>query len=323
METTQSSSLKALAIRLGRYPEVGALVGFLAVFLGFAIFAEHFVTLGNLSGVLTIAAELGIVAIGTTFLMISGEFDLSVGSVLGVGAMSFALMAKGGWPHLVALVLSLLLCAAIGWLNGTIVIQTRIPSFIVTLGTMMFWRGVLLAITGGFPIAYGGKSWLLFALGGRFLGGFHTSFFWFIAIATALSVVLTQTRYGNGVFATGGNPGAARAMGVNVNRIKLTNFMLASTLAGLAGIIQFSRFASVDPLRGVEWEMQAITASVIGGTLLTGGYGSVIGTVLGVLLVGMVRSGLVLAGAPAYWYRAFIGVILIIAVIINVKIRGR
>ncbi|RMF29097.1 MAG: ABC transporter permease, partial [Chloroflexi bacterium] len=145
----------------------------------------------------------------------------------------------------------------------------------------------------------------------------------FVLIVLIFQVVLTQTRYGNGVYATGGDPGAARALGVNVARTKIINFVLSAMLAALAGIIQFSRFKSVDPLRGQEWELQAIAAAVIGGTLLTGGYGSILGTALGVMLVGMVRSGLVLAGAPAYWYRAFIGVILIAAVIINVRIRGR
>ena len=272
---------------------------------------------------MTIAAELGIVAVGITFLMIAGEFDLSVGSVLGVGAMAFALLAKAGWPHSLAFLISIGLAAIIGLINGLLVIQTRIPSFIVTLGTMMFWRGVLLAVTGGFPVVYEGGSWLLSALGGRFAGGFHTSLFWFVLIVLIFQVVLTQTRYGNGVYATGGDPGAARALGVNVARTKIINFVLSAMLAALAGIIQFSRFKSVDPLRGQEWELQAIAAAVIGGTLLTGGYGSILGTALGVMMIGMVRSGLVLAGAPAYWYRAFIGVILIAAVIINVRIRGR
>ena len=321
--SVRASTWRSLARQLSRYPEIGALAGFLAVFIGFSLFAERFLTLESLSGIMTIAAELGIVAVGITFLMIAGEFDLSVGSVLGVGAMAFALLAKVGWPHGPAFLLAMGLAGAIGLVNGLLVIQTRIPSFIVTLGTMMFWRGVLLAVTGGFPVVYEGDSWLLSALGGRFAGGFHTSLFWFILIVLIFQVVLTQTRYGNGVYATGGDPGAARALGVNVARTKLINFVLSAMLAALAGIIQFSRFKSVDPLRGQEWELQAIAAAVIGGTLLTGGYGSILGTALGVMMVGMVRSGLVLAGAPAYWYRAFIGVILIAAVIINVKVRGR
>jgi len=318
---TRVSFLQSLIRRLPRAPELGALAGFLAVFIGFSIFAEHFLTIECLSGVLTIAAELGIVAIGVTFLMISGEFDLSVGSVLGVAAMAFALLAKANVPHAIALIIALSFAALIGLLNGLIVVWTRVPSFIVTLGSMMFWRGVLLAVTGGFPVAYGGYSTLMYALSGRTTVGFHMSAPWFGAFVLMLGVVLTRTRYGNRVFAAGGNPEAARALGVNVRRIKITNFVLSALLAGFAGIVQFCRFGSVDPLRGSGIETEAIAASVIGGTLLSGGYGSVIGTCLGVLMVGMIRSGLVLAGAPAYWYRAFIGLILILAVILNTRIR--
>ena len=330
-ETVQASSRRptygprwALAIRLSgwrRYPEVGALAGFLAVFIGFSVAAPYFLTLDSLAGIMTIAAELGLVAVGVTMLMIAGEFDLSVGSVLGVSSMAFALMVRAGWPHLPAFGAALALAAAIGALNGWVVTRGRLPSFIVTLGSMMFWRGVLLAVTGGFPIAYEGKSSLMFALSGRLPGGFHASALWFLAVAGIATVVLTRTPFGNAVFAAGGNPQAARALGVEVDRVKRMGFVLTATLAALAGIIQFSRFGSVDPLRGEGVELEAIAAAVTGGTLLTGGYGSVIGTVLGALIVGMVRNGLVLAGAPAYWYRAFIGLVLVVAVIINLRIR--
>ncbi len=306
---------------LRRYPEVGALAGFLAVFLGFTIVAPYFLTLDSLAGIMTIAAELGLVAVGVTLLMIAGEFDLSVGSVLGVSAMAFALMVRAGVPHFLAFLAALSLAAAIGALNGWVVTRGRLPSFIVTLGSMMFWRGVLLAVTGGFPIAYEEKSFLMFALSGRLPGGFHASALWFLAVALIATVALTRTPFGNAIFASGGNPQAARALGVEVARVKQIGFILTAVLAALAGIIQFSRFGSVDPLRGEGVELEAIAATVTGGTLLTGGYGSVIGTVLGALIVGMVRNGLVLAGAPAYWYRAFIGLVLVGAVIINLRIR--
>jgi len=137
-----------------------------------------------------------------------------------------------------------------------------------------------------------------------------------------LAIILNRTPYGNRVFAAGGNKKVAKALGVNVNRVKLISFTLSGILAGFAGCVQFSRFGSVDALRGTGVELEAIASAVIGGTLLTGGYGSLVGTFFGALLIGMVRSGLVMAGAPAYWYRAFIGVILIIAVIINTKVRS-
>ncbi len=306
---------------LRRYPEVGALAGFLAVFLSFSIVAPYFLTLDSLAGIMTIAAELGLVAVGVTLLMIAGEFDLSVGSVLGVSSMAFALMVREGIPHLIAFLAAMGLAAVIGALNGWVVTRGRLPSFIVTLGSMMFWRGVLLAVTQGFPVSYEGQSVLMFALSGRLPGGFHASALWFLAVALIATVVLTRTSFGNAVFAAGGNPQAARALGVDVVRVKQAGFILTAVLAALAGIIQFSRFGSVDPLRGQGAELEAIAATVTGGTLLSGGYGSVIGTVLGALIVGMVRTGLVLAGAPAYWYQAFIGLVLVGAVIINLRIR--
>jgi simple sugar transport system permease protein len=255
--------------------------------------------------------------------MISGEFDLSVGSVLGVAAMVFALTAKAGWPLFLGWIFALLASAGIGFLNGFITVRTGIPSFITTLGTMMFWRGILLAVTGGFPVSYfpSRTPTMFFVLNGCFAGQFRTSALWFLGIILLLNVILVRTRYGNAVYATGGNRDAARVLGVATDKVKLVNFIISALLAGLAGCIQFARFLSVDPMRGQGLELEAIAAAVIGGTLLTGGAGNLIGTLFGVLLVGMVRSGLVQAGAPAYWYQAFVGVIVVVAVVVNTNLR--
>ncbi len=329
METTrrgrpQASPLRLFVAELQRYPEIGALAGFLVVFIGFAIFAEHFVTPANLAGILAVAAQLGIVAVGATFLMISGEFDLSVGSVIGVAAMATVMMFNAGVPQLLAVLIALALSALIGLVNGMIVIWMRIPSFIATLGAMMLWRGLIFAVTGGFPVRYRGYSTLMYALNGPLnKQGFRASAFWLATIVVAFTIVLTQTRYGNAVYATGGNPGSARALGVNVRQVKVINFVISAVLAGFVGILIFCRFKSSAPTYGQGMELEAIAASVIGGAMLTGGYGSVVGTLLGSLMMGMVAQGLVLAGAPTYWYQAFIGVILVIAVIINTKVRGK
>jgi simple sugar transport system permease protein len=144
-----------------------------------------------------------------------------------------------------------------------------------------------------------------------------------ILVTILFEIILSGTRYGNWVYATGGNSAVARALGVNVDRVKLFNFMISGLLAGLGGCISFGRFRLVDPTLGMGMELETITAAVIGGTLLTGGYGSIVGAFIGAFLVGMVRTGLILAGAPAYWYRAFIGIVLVIAAIINIKIKKR
>ena len=316
-------SLETFLTWLRRHPEFGAFAGTIVVFLGFSITATRFLTLDSFAGILTVAAELGIVAAGITFLMISGEFDLSVGSVLGVAAMIFALTVKAGWPVIGSWIVALLASASIGLVNGLIVTKTGIPSFITTLGAMMFWRGILLAVTKGFPIQFFPKTLppMFFALNGRFVGQFRTSALWFLGIILLINLILVRTRYGNAVYATGGNRDAARVLGVATDKVKLINFVISAVLAGLAGCIQFARFLSIDPTRGVGLELEAIAAAVIGGTLLTGGAGNLVGTLFGVLLVGMVRSGLVQAGAPAYWYQAFVGLIVVVAVIVNTRLR--
>lgn len=304
-----------------RHPEFGAAAGTLLVFIGFSFTATGFLSWDSLAGVLTVAAELGIVAAGITFLMVAGEFDLSVGSSLGTAAMILALTLRAGWPHVIGLLAALVTSAGIGVMNGIITTKTGIPSFITTLGTMMFWRGILLAVTGGFPVTYWEPSGLFTILNSRFIGQFRTSALWFLGVVLLLNLILTRTRYGNAVYATGGSKEAARVLGVRVDRVKIINFVVSAVLAGLAGCIQLARFRSVDPMRGVGLELEAIAAAVIGGTLLTGGAGNLVGTLFGVLLIGMVRAGLVQAGAPGYWYQAFVGLILVVAVLVNTRLR--
>jgi simple sugar transport system permease protein len=306
---------------LKKFPGLEALAGLVVLFIVFSFTATRFLTLESLAGIVTVASELGIVACGVTILMISGEVDLSVGSVFGFSAMIFASLSSVGFYPFIGFLIALLVACIIGLGNGLITVRFRIPSFITTLGTMMLWRGVLLAWTGGFGARYTGKSVFLNFLNGQFLGEFRASALWFIFLIAVFSFILTKTPYGNFVYATGGNREAARLLGIPVDRVKVINFMIVAVLSGLAGCIQFARFASVDPLRGQGMELEAIAATVVGGTLMSGGQGSLIGTLFGVLLIGMVRSGLVMSGAPAYWYQAFIGVILIVAVIINTKLR--
>ena len=209
-------SLETFLTWLRRHPEFGAFAGTVVVFIGFSITATRFLTPDSFAGILTVASELGIVAAGITFLMISGEFDLSVGSVLGVAA-------------------------------SLIVTKTGIPSFITTLGAMMFWRGILLAVTKGFPIQFFPKTLppMFFALNGRFVGQFRTSALWFLGIVLLINLILVRTRYGNAVYATGGNRDAARVLGVATDKVKLVNFVISAVLAGLAGCIQFARFLSI------------------------------------------------------------------------------
>ncbi len=259
-------------------------------------------------------------AIGVAFLMIAGEFDLSVSSVYAFSGFLFVTLANK-YNSPLAFVITLAIAAFIGFCNGIITLRARIPSFIATLGMMLLLRGSLLAVTGGESVSYSSDA-IMPTILTRFIGfGFRPSHIWFLALTLIFSIILTNTRYGNWVFATGGNREVARAMGVNTNKVKVTNFMLSALMASLSGCIVISRFKLANASFGTGMELEAIASAVIGGTFLTGGYGTIIGVFFGALLMGMMRTGLVMIGAPAYWYQAFVGAILIIAATINLKLR--
>jgi simple sugar transport system permease protein len=304
-----------------RMKELGAVAGLLLVMLAFSLLSDRFLTASNMVNVFTVTSELGIIAVGVCFLMIAGEFDLSVSSVFAIAPMVGALVASAGAPLFVGILVGLLVAAVIGFINGQLVLRTGVPSFIVTLGGMMFYRGVILAVSRGFPVDYLEPAPLMHFLGGRTTFGLRWSGVWFIVLVVLFQLILARTRYGNHVSAVGGNPGTAKAVGIDVWRVKLTNFVLCSMTAAMAGFMRFGRFRSVDPTSGQLMELEAIAACVIGGALLTGGYGSIVGAFLGAFLMGVMRSGLILAGAPPYWYQGFIGVVLVISVILNTRIR--
>jgi simple sugar transport system permease protein len=303
-------------------PEAGALAATVALFVFFAVWADQFLTTDSLASTLAIAAELGIVAMAVTLLMIAGEFDLSVGSVLGMSSVLVAYaMTELGLPAVAAVVCGLAGAAAIGLLNGLLVVWLRIPSFIVTLGALMFWRGVVSVITQGFPIDVPDSA-VLEPFSHRFANGFNASAFWFVGLAVVFAFLLGRAAFGNWILASGGNERAARGLGVPVDRVRVTLFVLTAVMAGLVGVMQAGRFGSVDANRGSGLELEAIAAAVIGGARLTGGFGSVIGTALGCLMIGMIRNGLALAGVASYWYTAIIGLLVVLAVVVN-QVAGR
>ena len=428
-----------------RFPESGAIFGFLAVLIFFIIATAlkdaPAITSGrSVASITTNAASQGIIAVGVTMLMISGEFDLSVGSTLGLSALMFIIAAEDGPAGIVeaitsiipfidgellvhnwgipghiepdglavlfSVLVSLITGALLGLINGLLLVVTRIPSFIVTLGTLYIYRSVMLNIIPGGTIARYTEAPLIWTLpsiviillilaaaavllillvpslrrnwfrlrenspteigttfrfglasvgvliivgialrlivyyaldapspvdtpffdimNGKFAfvnENFRAAIFWWLFMAGIFTIILTQTSYGNAVFAAGGNPEAARAQGINVSRVKVTNFMISGVLAAVAGITEASRFEVVEPLRGTGYELDVIAATVIGGTLLTGGYGSIVGTILGILIAFMLKSGLVLIDGPTEWYRGVLGIIMIVAVIINTNIR--
>jgi len=330
---SRATFLAQLRYRFADIPEVVSFVSLLTLFIFFSIAAGNFLTPMSIANILTFASITGIVVIGVSILMIAGEFDLSVGSNFAVASYVFVLSLKAGMNPILSMLTALLVSAGFGLINGLIVTRTGIPSFITTLGTMLAYRGIARAIGSGTFATYTGAPPALFGVLNAPLDAINqlfnpastlrVSIFWFILIAIVMQVILRRTRYGNWIFATGGNPGAALSQGVPTKWVKVSAFVLVGLLTGFASVIQLAYRLSVDPLRGVGMELIAVAACVIGGAQLSGGYGSVLGACVGMLLIQMLEQGLVLMHLPIEIFQAVTGLILIIAVISNTYLSGQ
>jgi simple sugar transport system permease protein len=322
--------LRRLLVR----PETGAVAGSIAVWIFFAIVAggSGFVSLLGASSYLSVSAELAIQAVPVALLMIGGEFDLSIGATAGACGMVIAILSTHyGFNVWWAIVASLIFAVLIGTLNGYLVMRTRLPSFIVTLGTAYILQGLTaglttritgLTVVNGVDQAPGFSS--AHAVFATALGGgqlFPIEMLWALALVVLATWLLLGTTFGNWIFGVGGDANAARNIGVPVTRVKILLFIGTALGSCLLGIIQTMTFTNADVLRGIGNEFFAIVAAVVGGVLLTGGYGSAIGAMFGALAFGIVEEGIVFAGVEAEWYRAVIGLILLLAVLLNSYVR--
>jgi len=270
--------------------------------------------------ILRVTPELGITAIGVTVLMICGEFDLSVGSILCFSSIVAAKLVSYGVNAFMAMTIVLALGASIGALNGVIVTKFHIPSFLVTLGTMMIWRGMVLLASKGFAVYFSpDEKCPIFAqmLGGTIKGIVPITVIWFLVVVLILWILTRYHKFGNWIYAVGGNKEATKLMGVNTDRVRIICFTIVGFLSSFSGIIQITRIKSAYPTQGIGMELQAITASVLGGTSLAGGSGNVVGSFIGAFIVQVINTGLVVMRAPAFWFQTFVGTLLIVVVIIN------
>jgi simple sugar transport system permease protein len=340
-----------------RRPELGAVAGLVLVIIFFLFTANS--SMFTLSGAMTIlapASQLGILAIAAALLMIGGEFDLSIGSMIAFTGLAFAaFLVDAHWPLSLAIVATLAFAAIVGAINGQLVILTRLPSFIVTLAFLFILRGLTLVglkfATGGSTqlrgvdevvqdgvvkslfsgVAFQGFfSWLAsqnliekFDTGLPKVSGVPVSIIWFIGFAIVATWVLLRTRVGNWIYAAGGDANAARNSGVPVARVKTGLFMLTACAAALVAILTVLDAGSTDARRGVQKEFEAIIAAVIGGCLLTGGYGSAIGAFVGAIIFGVVSIGLTYTTFDSDWFQVFLGAMLLIAVLFNNYIRRK
>ncbi|MCA3441035.1 MAG: ABC transporter permease [Rhodobacter sp.] len=307
-------------------PELASAMLLLVLVVLFQIRSEGvFLSVNNVRGFLGLLPETALVAVGVTLLMISGEFDLSVGSVFALMPMTMAVLVVAGWPFWAAVAVGLLLCAFIGFLNGWLTIRFDIPSFITTLGMLFIARSLTVVISGWFPprIKPGEvPSWIF--VGFLDDGGLiRASVLWFIAIAIVISLLLSRTNFGNWVRATGGFLPAASAMGIPTGKVKIACFMICSVLAGFAGMIQSLRLNSFLPSIGEGMELQAVAAAVIGGTSLAGGVGSIIGGLIGAILIRVIDNGMVMSQIDSNWFKFAIGALTIFAVVGNAWLRRR
>jgi len=314
--------MRKIAKALLSRPEISALVMLIVVVAGFQIVAPTFLSMGNLRVILGIAPELGLAALGVAILMISGEFDLSVGSVFALTPMLIVVLIGtagiGPWP---AMAIGLAFASLIGLFNGWVTLTFNIPSFVTTLGMLFIARSFTLVLSGGFPPPFPpGMPVDVFVVS---LGLIRASLLWYLGVALVLFFFLQRSNFGNWIFATGGSGQAASDMGINTRRVKMICFMLCSVLAGFAGIIQTLRLKASLPSLGLGLELEAIAAAVIGGCLLTGGVGSVVGAIIGALLIRSIDNGLIMARVDADYFKASIGALTIIAVILNTYIRRR
>jgi simple sugar transport system permease protein len=314
-------------------PELGAVAGAIAIFAFFAVIAgdDGFLTKQGAINYLEVAAQVGILAVAVTLLMIAGEFDLSVGSMIGAAGVLLALpVTELGWPLWLALIFTFAAAAGIGLINGMIVVRTGVPAFIVTLAALFILRGVTIGVTGlvtdstqvvGVTEALGDDP-LLPLFSGK-VGELPVSILWWLGLTVFGAWLLSQTRFGNWTFAAGGDAAAARSAGVPVRRVKVALFCATAVSAALVGVLVVLSTGSADVLGGDLKEFEAITAAVIGGTLLTGGYGSVVGGAFGALIFGMVSQGIFFTGVAADWFQSVLGAMLLGAVLVNQFARKR
>lgn len=330
--------------RLFQRPELGALMGAVAVFVLFTLTdasPNHlWLTQVGLAAWTQQASFFGIMAVPVGLLMIGGEFDLSAGVMSGATAIAMGLLMNNlHWNAWLAIAGTVVFAAIVGVVNGVIVIKTKLPSFIVTLATFFVLRGitvggVLLVNHGSTQVALvnpnqGGFAAARTVFGSTFgaskalTSGYQTGILWFIGVTVLASWILSRTTFGNWIFASGGDANAARNVGVPVNRTKLLLFIGTALSAALVGVISFTQASSAVSEQGVGYEFYYIIAAVVGGCFLTGGYGSAIGAALGACIIGMAFEGVIYANWDSSWDFTFLGVILLMAVVVNTLVYRR
>jgi simple sugar transport system permease protein len=317
LDTLRTSVLRRTGDVLLRWREASILLACVLLAAYFQLTNSTFLSVSNIQNLIDFTATTAIIAAGEVMVLVCGELDLSVGMVYALVPFIMHFLVADGLSQGAAIVLALAAAGLIGLVNGAITTLLSVPAFVTTLGTMFLINGLTLTISGGFPVephasaaftmAFGGVAWVRLA--------------WALAIAIVLQFVLNRTRFGLHTIATGGNLVAASEVGIKVTSVKICNFVLCSILGGFAGVIDAFRIGSIDPLAGgSEIMFMAIASAVIGGTLLTGGSGTVIGALIGALALGILQDGFTLSGVSAFTFNMILGAAILVTMAVNVRL---
>lgn len=300
-----------------RWRETSIVIAGVVLVIYFQITSPAFLSGGNIATLAQYAAATAIIASGEVLVLICGELDLSVGMVYALAPFVMYYAHGAGVPIFAAVILALIASATVGLVNGLITVGLRVPSFVTTLGTLFLINGVTLTISGGFPVQPQASQGFINVFGANPTA----EILWAAGVALMLQFVLMKTRWGLHTIATGGNLLGASEVGIKIQRIKIGNFMICSTLGGLAGILDAFRIGSIDPLSGgTEIMFMAIASAVIGGTLLTGGSGTIIGAFFGAAVLGILKDGFTLSGVSAYTFDMILGGAIIVTMVLNIHL---
>ncbi|MCL4415527.1 MAG: ABC transporter permease [Actinobacteria bacterium] len=306
----------------GQFQERGVLIVLIGICIIFSIITPNFRHLTNIINITRQIAEIAIAGIGMTYVIIAAEIDLSVGSTYGLTAITSAIILRQGLPVILAFIGPMVVGGLIGLFNGVVSTKLRVPAFITTLSVLALARGAIYGLSGGYSISIFPKSVNSFFLIGSSIGDvFPVQIIIMLALFVIAGIVLSKTTLGFQIYATGGNKKAAQLTGINTDRIKIYAFIICGVTSAIAGIISLGYLQSVHPSAGIGREMDVVAAVILGGTFLYGGRGTILGTFIGAAIIGVVRNGMVLLGVPAYSQEAFIGFVILVAVIADIWLR--
>ncbi|WP_053019738.1 ABC transporter permease [Staphylococcus haemolyticus] len=311
--------MKQLTAKTSFMEKIIPFIGLILLIIVVSILNPSFLDLSNLLNLLRQISINGLIAFGMTFIILTGGIDLSVGSILALSSAFIVLMITSGVDPIIALIIGVLIGFVLGAVNGLLVTKGNMAPFIATLATMTIFRGLTLVITDGNPITNLGDSYLFQLFGKGYFIGIPVPAVTMIIVFVILLIILQKTTFGRHTYAIGGNEVAAKISGIKVNKIKILIYGISGLMSSLAGGILTSRLNSAQPTAGTSYELDAIAAVVLGGTSLTGGKGRIVGTLIGVLIIGVLNNGLNLLGVSSFYQQVVKGVVILIAVLIDRK----